>query len=109
MDSLWRLINLGEAVSHGYAALQDALSRRDLLSELAYMQQVVQQEREDNKVMRETLNSERRKAEHYWLLLYSEGFMQDAEGNVHKVDFDMIDDEENDEEGTEDIEKAELA
>jgi len=103
MEGIWRVLQVIEAVGHGYGALQDALARRDMISECAFLAQSLATEREEIRVLREELKTERRKAEHYWLLLYNEGFMQDEQGNIHRVDFDLDDEEEGNEETEEAI------
>lgn len=110
MEGIWRILQVVEAAGHGYAALQDALARRDILSECSFLNQSLKEEREEMRTLREELRQERRKAEHYWLLLTAEGFCQDHEGNIHRISLE--DDEEYEDENTEEgrsIEETKLA
>lgn len=101
MEKLLRLGGLIDAGLNSIAMFQEWQARRDLIGETNYLQGALQVERDEIRTLREELRIERRKSEHYWMLLYSEGFMQDNEGNIHKVDFDFEDEDETTEEGTE--------
>lgn len=108
MDKLIRLGGLIDAGLNSVAMFQEWQARRDLIGETNYLQGALSVEREEIRTLRNELKDERRKAEYYWTLLYGEGFVQDDQGQIHRIDFtdneEDFEDEENKDEGTEPIE-----
>lgn len=100
MERMLRLVGLIDAGLNSVAMFQEWQARRDLIGETNYLQGALQVERDEIRTLREELRLERRKAERYWVLLNADGYVQDEQGNVHRIAFEGDDDYDEEEEET---------